>query len=94
MFFLFTQLRTLKYLCQKYEIKGSRHFLSRREVSQSSTIGSVASHQDKPGTHTDNRKQKPTRWIHNRQAGNCVGQASFIFTTHGLSTDEICDYIR
>ena len=36
---------------------------------------------------------KPTRQLHNRQAGNCVGQAGFIFTTQRLSTDAISVYI-
>ena len=39
------------------------------------------------------KNMKPTRQLHNRQVGNCVGQASFIFTTHGLSADEISVYI-
>ena len=38
-------------------------------------------------------KQKLISLLHNTEAGNCVGQVGFIFTTHGLSADKICEYI-
>ena len=56
---------------------------------------SRTSQQDQPGnTCRQAVNTNLKRALHNRQAGNCVGQANFIFTTHDLSAFEICDYIK
>ena len=56
----------------------------------------LTDHTDRPVINTTNvtwTLNTESLPVGNRQAGNCVGQVSFIFMAHSLSVNEICGYI-